>query len=263
MIFVSPESSIAFYILNFPVRWYGIFISSAMLAGVICCYFFMKKYEKDNISDVFVDFAPFLIIFSILGARLFYVVGEFDYYFKNPLEIFLINHGGLSIFGAIIFGILVTILFCKKNKINNSKFFDYIALFMPLSQAIGRWGNYFNQEAYGAPTNGFLKLFVDVQYRIPEFQNFNYFHPTFLYESFCDFIIFLVLMFVFFKFKTRKDGFIFYLYLILYSFVRFFMEFVRVDSVLNFGVLTIAQIISLVIFIVCTILITRLIKIKK
>ena len=201
LVIPSFNSTVAFYIFKYPVKYYGLCISLAIFCGLFLSYFLMKKKFDKIIVENFIDNSPFIILFSILGARLFYVIGDYKFYLNNLNEIFLINHGGISIYGAILFGIIYLVFYCKKKRISFWNLSDCLAVTMPLSQSIGRWGNYFNQEAFGIPANGFIKLFVDYQYRPFEFKTISYYHPTFLYESVLDFILFLVLLLFFLKFK--------------------------------------------------------------
>ena len=240
------NNPVAFMIFNFPVRWYGVALASSIFLGIFLGnYFILKKYSKFE-SDIFIDSIFPVVLSSIVGARLFYVLDEYEFYFKNPREIIMINHGGLSIFGAILFGILTLFFYLKFKKVAILKYFDIFALVMPLCQSIGRYGNYFNQEAFGLPTNGFLRLFVDEAYRPEEFLNFSFFHPTFLYESILNFLLFFVLLFIFFKTKKYRTGLIFSLYLIFYSLIRLFVESIRVDSIFNLGFLPVASFLSIV-----------------
>lgn len=248
-IIYPPKTPILGYIFDFPIRFYGLILAFCFLVGVLICYFLFKKKYGNLVAESFLDYSPFVIIFSLFGARLFYVIGLFDYYIHNPIEIILINHGGLSIYGAIIFGIIAMYYLKIKNKIDFLKHCDVIAICLPLCQAIGRFGNYFNQEAYGAPCNSFLKLYVEKYYRPEKYINNSFFHPTFLYEMIADLFIFLILITIFFKKTDIKSGSITCLYLIFYSFIRFFIEFLRIDSVLNIHYIPVAQIISVIIFI--------------
>jgi len=247
-IIYPPKTPIIGYILNYPVRYYGLIISICFFVGIFLCYklFLIKKTKTD--AEVFFDYSPFVILISLLGARLFYVIGSFKYYIYNPFEIFMINHGGLSIFGAIIFGIFSIFYFSKKNKFNFLLHCDVTAVCLPLCQAIGRFGNFFNQEAFGSPANNFIKLYVDEQYRPNKYSNFEYFHPTFLYESILDILIFVILLLFFLKNKKVKNGSIACLYLIFYSGARFIIESIRIDSVLSFANIPIAQIIAVLLF---------------
>ena len=263
MIINSPTSTIAFYIFNYPIKFYGLILTCAIVFGYFLSYFTFKKYNSKAETDFFEDLFPITVVFSIIGARLFYVIGEFSYYKNNLAEIFMVNHGGISIYGAIIFGILTIYFYSKFKKQNFKKYLDYFALFMPLSQAIGRWGNFFNQEAYGKPANGFLKLYIDKFHRTSENLDISYYEPTFLYESILDLIIFFILLFIFFKFKNKpnfKVGTIVLIYLILYSFVRIVVENLRIDSVLNVLDVPIASIISIIILSISAILLFILYK---
>ncbi|MBR5304165.1 MAG: prolipoprotein diacylglyceryl transferase [Candidatus Gastranaerophilales bacterium] len=247
LIITPPISPIFISFNHFAIRWYGLIMGFSFIIGIIFAYFLFKyKLNKYN-ANLFLDYSPLVIFCAIVGARLFYVLALFEYYFKNPIEIIMINHGGLSIFGAIFFGILSIYLLSKIKKFNFLKHLDVIAVIFPLCQAVGRFGNYFNQEAYGAPTNGFLKLFVSKEFRKPQFLDIEYYHPTFLYESILDLLIFIALL-ILFKGKT-KNGTIACCYLILYSIVRFIVEGIRIDSVLNIQNVPIVKIICIFTFI--------------
>lgn len=243
-----PQTAIVGYILNYPIRFYGLIMAFAFFVGIIVGYFLISKKYGKNEAELFFDYSPALIVFSIIGARIFYVLASFNYYFYNPKEIFMINHGGISIIGAIIFGFISIFALSKIKSFDFKKHLDVISIVLPLCQAIGRFGNYFNQEAYGKPTDGFIKLFVDKQYRYSVYSENFFFHPTFLYESVLDILIFVLLMVIFFKTKL-KNGSIACLYLILYSSVRYFIETIRIDSVLNIGNFSIAQIFCVIFFI--------------
>jgi len=247
IILYPPNTPIAFYFNNIAIRWYSIFLLLAILFGIGFIYNTLKlKYNK-QLADLFFDITPSIIITSIIGARFFYVIGDFNYYFNNPLEIILINHGGLSIYGAIIFGIFGFYFQCKKRNINFLKLIDVAALAMPMCQAIGRWGNFFNQEAFGLPSDFIIKMYITKQNRPIEFSNFEFFHPAFLYESILDVVIFIFLNIIYFK-KNTKRGTIFFLYLMLYSLTRILIENIRIDSVLNIFSIPVAILISILIF---------------
>ena len=232
----------------------------SILVGLHGCYFIIKKDLSKEIANDFMDFSWVLIIISLIGARLFYVIGLFDYYKKCPQEIIMINHGGISIYGAVVFGIMCLFFYSKIKKISFLKFADCIALIFPLSQAIGRWGNYFNQEAFGAPSNSFIRLFVDYRYRPIEYVNIDFYHPAFLYEFVLDLALFFILVFIFLKIKNLKYGTIFCLYMIGYGIIRIIVEYFRIDSVLYIFNLPVAQVIS---FVVIVIAIIKLYQIYK
>ena len=250
LIIPSPHSSIAFSIFDFQIKYYGIFLTAAIFTGLFFSYFLIEKRFSKQFSSDFIDYSPFLILFSIIGARLFYVLGDIDFYLDYPNEIICINHGGISIYGAICFAIISLFFYCKKTGKSFFKLCDCLAVVMPLCQAIGRWGNYFNQEAFGLPSDGFIKLFVDFKYRPMEYKNVIYFHPTFLYEGVLNLILFIFLLLIFFKAKNIKDGTIFSFYLIFYGLIRLLVESIRLDSVLNFNDIHVATIISFLIVLV-------------
>ena len=175
------------------IYYYTIFI---LLAIVSATYLIIKEARKQNIDkDFLIDTIYYVIIFGILGARLYYVIFEWGYYSKNPLEIFAVWHGGLAIHGGIIAGLIFILYYSHKNKVSNLKFLDIVVVGLILAQAIGRWGNFFNQEAYGAITTK-QEL---VNMHIPQFIingmyiDGNYYQPTFLYESILDLLGFVVL----------------------------------------------------------------------
>jgi len=249
----SPNSPILGYIFDYPIRYYGVIMSFSFLLGVFLIYQIFKNKLSKKDAEIFLDYSPLIIFFSIIGARVFYVLGDFEYYKLAPKEMFFINHGGLSIFGAIFFGFIALIIFSKIKKFNFWKHCDVIAIVFPLCQAFGRFGNYFNQEAYGRPYEGILKLYIGEQHRLSNLKDVSYYHPTFLYEAILDFLLFTFLLFLFSKNKKLKDGNITCLYLIFYSVIRFFIERIRIDSILNVAQVPIAQIIALLIFTISTI----------
>tara|TARA_Y100001978_G_scaffold197752_2_gene209099 strand:- start:8242 stop:8811 length:570 start_codon:yes stop_codon:yes gene_type:complete len=166
--------------------------------------------------------------------------------------------GGIAIHGALIGGFLAIIFFCKKKKIPLKTFLDIIMPSVILGQSIGRWGNFFNNEAFGIPTNLYWKLFIPIQNRPIVYINYQFFHPTFLYESLWNFLVFLILIYIFKKqnqVKIFHSGLITCLYIILYSFGRFWIEGLRIDSLCLGGFppsceggIRIAQFISIFLF---------------
>ena len=232
---------------------YAIFIVIAFILGILLC---KKDNGKYNIKfDDVLELLLFVIPISIISARLYFILFRLNYYIQNPSEILDIRNGGLAIYGGIIGAILTIVLFCKKKKINILDMCDYIAPNLPLGQAIGRWGNFFNGEAHGTETNSIFRM------GIMENGNYIQVHPTFLYESICTFIIFIIL---FTKKNNRKyTGQLTYLYFFLYSIVRAFIEGLRTDS-LMLGNFRISQILSIILSIVCgSILIYKRIKNKN
>lgn len=250
-------SRVAFTIAGIDIYWYAVLIVSAIVIGIIWS---LLKSGRYNIKfDTILDLCIFMIPISILCARAYYVIFNLNYYTSNPLEILDFRNGGLAIYGGIIGAVITIIVFCKIKKVNILNLTDYIAPIIPLGQAIGRWGNYINIEAYGTETNLPLKM------EIIENGVTKYVHPTFLYESVGNFILFLILLKIS---KNRKfSGQITLLYFIGYAFIRFFIEGLRTDS-LMIGNIRVSQLFSLIIFIICTVVYiviakNKIIKLKE
>ncbi len=242
MIFQSP-AQIAFEIFSLPVYYYGIVLAVSAFVGVYVSYIFYRKFYDAENAEKILEIAPFVVISGVLGARLYYCALSAEYYFTNPLQILNIREGGLSIHGMIIIGIISLCFLARYKKLAFLKLLDVFACGTALAQSIGRWGNFFNSEAYGTPTNLPWKLFIAPEYRVAEFAEFQFYHPTFLYESVFNFIIFLILFFLFKK-VSKTPGVIASIYLILYSIARIFVEQIRIDSVLDFMGIPIPQIAS-------------------
>ncbi|OQY10375.1 MAG: prolipoprotein diacylglyceryl transferase [Marinitoga sp. 4572_148] len=236
-------------IASLQIRWYGLLIATGVF---ISFYLANATAKKWNISEDDLSTAVMIgIIFSIIGARLYYVIFNWDIYSKIPSEIFKTWHGGMAIHGGILGALLSVYLYTKFKKnitFNFLKGLDLMAHVLPLGQAIGRWGNFFNYEAYGGPTKLPWKMYVPKDYRMPGYENFEYFHPTFLYESMWDLGIFLFL-FYYARNKKKFDGEIISLYLILYSAGRGWIELLRTDSLMFMGMKVAVLISILFIFI--------------
>lgn len=233
------------------IYWYGFFILLATLASLTISLYLAKLYKIK--TDIMIDLAFWLIISGLIGARLYAVLLEMPYFLANPLNIFKIWQGGLAIYGAIIGGLLALWLFTKKNKFSFFQLAGIIITALPLGQAIGRWGNYFNQELFGYPTALSWGIPIDLANRPLGYFNDKYFHPTFLYESLVSLLIFIILFifhYLIIKKNKANDSAYFLLlasYFLLYSILRFFTEFIRIDATpIIFG-LRFSQLISLVI----------------
>jgi len=227
------------------IRWYSVLI----ITGIFLSYCIARRRaEKEGVNPEHLDeVLVYGIIAGVIGARIYYVAFRWDYYSKNFSEIFKIWHGGLAIHGAIIAAILTGFLYTRLKKNVSFTFLQGLDIFtgvLPLGQAIGRWGNFFNYEAFGVPTNLPWKMFVPEKFRPMKFRNQDFFHPTFLYESLWDLFVFYALT-VYYRKYRKRFGEVTALYLILYSIGRFFIEGLRVDS-LMLGNYRIAKIISLV-----------------
>lgn len=225
-------SPIAFTIGGISIRWYGILISLGMFLGLYLALREIRRQGEDE--DRFVTLFLYAIPAAIVGARLWYVAfsGALDWYLAHPVEVLAIRHGGLAIHGGLFAGFLVGWLYTRKYRINFRKWADIIAPSIILGQAIGRWGNFFNQEAYGRETSLPWAMYIDGAYR----------HPTFLYESLWNLGVFAFLLW--WRRRRKFEGELVLWYFALYSLGRFFIEGLRTDS-LMLGPLRVAQLISL------------------
>jgi phosphatidylglycerol---prolipoprotein diacylglyceryl transferase len=243
--FMSPGEEI-FHLGWFRLKWYGLLIASAVLIGVNLSMRLAKQRNID--SEAIADLSIWLVLAAIPAARLYYVAFEWQSYAQHPDRIIKIWEGGIAIHGAIIGGSIAAMIFAKLKQISFWQLADVVAPSLALGQAIGRWGNFFNSEAFGSPTDLPWKLYIPKESRPFAYANSEYFHPTFLYESLWNLLVFTILMWLFVN-NTRhhrlKAGSIFLVYLVAYSIGRFGVEALRTDS-LMFGSLKMAQAISLV-----------------
>lgn len=231
---------------SLALRWYGLLIAAAVLIGVTLSQYLAKRRNIN--PDLIADFAIWLVIAAIPSARLYYVLFEWEEYAQRPEDIVAIWKGGIAIHGAILGGILAAVIFARFQKISVWRIADVVMPSVILGQAIGRWGNFFNSEAFGAPTDLPWKLYIPPANRPPQYINYEYFHPTFLYESLWNLMVFALLMYLFFwglRHPGRyKVGTIALVYMIAYSSGRVWIEGLRTDS-LMLGSLQIAQMVSL------------------
>jgi phosphatidylglycerol---prolipoprotein diacylglyceryl transferase len=235
--FVSPGENI-FPVGWFPLKWYGVLIATAVLIGINLSMRLAKSRQID--PELIADLAIWLVLGAIPAARLYYVAFQWRTYAPNPIDIVKIWEGGIAIHGAIIGGSIAAIIFAKLKQVSFWQLADIVAPSLALGQAIGRWGNFFNSEAFGARTDLPWKLYIPSQD--------DYFHPTFLYESIWNLLVFTILMWLFIddsRHHRLKAGSLFLVYLIAYSIGRFGIEGLRTDS-LMLGSLRIAQVVSLI-----------------
>jgi phosphatidylglycerol---prolipoprotein diacylglyceryl transferase len=225
------------------VRWYGLLIAIAVLVGL---WLSQRLAERRQINPELVgDLAIWLILGSIPVARLYYVLFEWNYYGQHPDQILAIWRGGIAIHGAILGGTLAALIFSRLKKCSFWRLADVVAPSLILGQAIGRWGNFFNSEAFGSPTNLPWKLLIPEGNRPKGYESIAYYHPTFLYESLWNLMAFGLLMTLFLQVPKAKRGTIFLVYAIAYSCGRLWIEGLRTDS-LMLGPLKMAQIVSLI-----------------
>ena len=246
-------NSVAINIGSINIYWYAILIVSAFIIGIIFCKKDDGKYyiKFENILELMIILIPI----SIISARIYFILFKLDYYLQNPIEIFDIRNGGLAIYGGIIGAVIAIVIYCKKKKIPILDMTDYLVPYLALGQAIGRWGNFFNAEAHGTETTNIFRMGIIENGRYIEV------HPTFLYESICNLIIFITLYLL--RNKRKYKGEITYLYLALYGIVRAIVEGLRTDS-LMLGNFRISQVLSIVLFVIFTIiLIFKELKYKK
>ena len=232
--FLPEPNPIAFTIIGLEVRWYGICIAVAILTGLFIAY---NRAPRHGIpQERIIDLALISLPMGIIGSRLYYVLFNWEQYADDFFKIINTRAGGLAIHGGLIFGLLAAAICCRLWRISPLNLLDLTVPSIALAQAIGRWGNYFNQEAHGGPTG--LPWAIEI--------NGEMVHPTFLYESVWCFTLFFVLLLI--DNRRSYTGQTFLLYGILYSVERFFVEQLRTDS-LMLGPFKTAQIVSAAVFI--------------
>jgi phosphatidylglycerol:prolipoprotein diacylglycerol transferase len=225
------------------IRWYGLLIATAVLLGTTLAH--REAIRRGEDPDKVLNAIVLTVLASLVGARLYYVAFNWDYYGANPGKIVAVWEGGLAIHGGLIAGALATLLYCWRAALRLPITTDIMVPGVAIGQAIGRWGNFFNQEAFGVPTTLPWKLYIDPYHRPPHLANFDYFHPTFLYESLWNLLVFLLLWFGLRKRLQAKPGALTLCYLGMYSIGRFFVEGLRIDS-LMLGDLRVAQVVSVI-----------------
>ncbi len=237
---------IAFRLFGVNVYFYAICIVTGIVVALLLSY---RSKEKFGIpfDFLFESLIPSISI-GLIGARIYYIAFNWKNSHLSLTEVFDLRNGGLAIYGGLIAGMLVVLKKCKKAKINPFDFLDYVVPFIAIAQSIGRWGNFFNQEAYGTETTHLFRMGIST----PE--GYQEVHPTFLYESISTLLIFILLRILQ---KNRKfKGQIFYFYLFLYAGIRMVIEGIRVDS-LMFQNFRVSQILSGAIFVFSSIMLLK------
>lgn len=225
-----------FTIFGIKIYFYALIIITGALLGA----FLISKIAKRKGADpeMIWDILPWVLIAGIIGARLWHVltppasmlVDGQNPYFIRPLDILNIRNGGLGIPGAVMGGVLALWLYCRKHKTSFTAWLDMIAPGLALAQAIGRWGNFFNQEVYGLPSKLPWAIKIDAAHRLPEYATVETYHPTFLYEFIWNILNMLALLWISKKFGDKlKSGDVFLIYLIIYPVGRFLLEFIRIE----------------------------------
>lgn len=250
--------SIAFRLFGINVYWYGIIMAVAILSGTLLVDYIGKKEGLG--SDLFNDFVLYALPFALIGARLYFVVFHWKYYFFNWWEIINIRQGGIAIYGAVIASVVVALIYTKKKKVSFLHFADVAVLGLLLGQAIGRYGNFVNKEAYGRGTRSFFAMalakneakgpftqsVLEHQVTFTQFGDQVYLlvHPTFLYESCWN--LGLLLLLLGYRKHRKCNGELFFLYLIGYGIGRFWIEGLRTDQLLLWGTgMPVSQIVAI------------------
>lgn len=249
---------VAFSFGIFTFHWYGLIIALAVLAGLGTSIWQTRIYRER--SEPAIDLVIYGVPVVIILARIYYVLVNYPLFLDNPFEVFYIWHGGLAIHGALLGMLLVLYLYTRINRLSFWRWADIVAPGMVLGQAIGQWGNFINQEAFGYPTSVPWAIYIDYVYRPAGYEQYDFFHPTFLYSFGWNFLVFLLLLgviFYRFRFKNFRDGNVFLLYLCLYSLGKFFIEGLRLDSEMCTG-FRIAQIISAIVILLSLLFFIRL-----
>ena len=244
---IQPLDPIALSLGPIQIHWYGLIIGAAIALGL---YLVVRESNKRGLDkDLFIDLLLWAIPIAILSARAYYVIFEWDYYSQNPGQIIAIWKGGLAIHGALIGAIITAYVFTKKRNVSFWQVADITAPSLILGQAIGRWGNFMNQEAHGGEvTRAFLENLLLPEWIINQmYINGVYYHPTFLYESLWNILGFILLLVL--RRVNLRRGEIFLTYLIWYSIGRFFVEGLRTDSLMLTESIRMAQFISILLIV--------------
>ena len=243
-------SPVAFKLGSLSVKWYGVIMAVAIILAVSMAIVEGRKRQIE--SDDFMDLLLWAVPIGYVGARIYYVIFEWNYYSQHLDQIIAIWNGGIAIYGGLLAGLAVLLVFCYKRMLPPFLMLDVITPGVMAAQILGRWGNFINQEAHGGPTTlAFLQSlhlpnFIISQMKIGGI----YYQPTFLYESFFNLIGLLIILFLRHKKHLFKQGEIFMLYLAWYSVVRFFVEGMRTDSLYLMGSIRVSQMLSVILLIV-------------
>ena len=247
------------YIIG-KLPWYGALISAGVIAALLLC---MREEKRRGLKeDTIIDLAFWAIPLALVGARIYYAVFNWQAFSDDPLSVFRIWEGGIAIYGAIIGGLIGVLIFSKRRKMNPFTLTDIIVPGLALAQGIGRWGNYFNMEAYGREITNTSLQFFPIGVQIPGGSGYTWHMATFFYESCWDIAVFAALWFIIRK-RSQHPGTLTLWYLLLYGIGRSIIEGLRTDS-LMMGPLRVSQVLSLVLMVLSGgLLIFRAIKHQK
>jgi len=239
--FASP-GAIAFQVGPLSIRWYGVIMAAAVLLGATLAY--REASRRGQAAEHLLNLVVAAVLVGVVGARLYYVLFNWDYYSVRPAKILALWEGGLAIHGGFISGTFAVAAFWRSVRLAMPVVLDILTPGVALGQAVGRWGNFFNQEAFGAPTSLPWKLYVEPAYRPPELAGVEYFHPTFLYESLWNLAVFAVLWFGLRRRLEKQPGALALCFVGLYSMGRYAVEGLGLDSLMLHGIRA-AQAVSL------------------
>lgn len=228
----SPADPVAFAHFGAEIRWYALFMVAGIVAGIVLSRYLATRLDLD--PNWLLDTAPWVVLASIVGARAYYVVLRGGYFIHHPSDAINIRLGGMAFHGALLAGTLTFALFCWRSRKPFWRWSDAIMPGVALAQAVGRWGNWANQEAFGTPTQLPWGLWIDPAHRPTQFAAFERFHPTFLYESVFDLANAAFLSWLALRIRRSRllvEGDVLAIYLINYGLARFFIERLRTDSV--------------------------------
>lgn len=246
-------SKIAFSVFGIEIYNYAICIVSGIIIALFLCKISKEKFNIDN--DIVLENCIVGLIFGIIGARIYFVLFNLEYYYKNILEVLNFRDGGLAIYGGLILGTIAILINCKIKKVDILNLLDYIVPYVAIAQSIGRWGNFFNVEAFGEETSSIFRMGIETVEK-----GYIEVHPVFLYESILTFIIFLLLTNL--QRKRVFKGQILLNYCLFYSGIRIILEGLRVDSLMLFN-FKISQILSIIIFLVSIFILYKRLKDTK
>jgi phosphatidylglycerol:prolipoprotein diacylglycerol transferase len=227
----SLSDPVAFSLFGIDVRWYAVFILTGIAVAIAIMHVLARRRAMD--PEFILDIAPWVVLGGIVGARLYYLLLKFDYYTEHPDRALNIRLGGLTIHGALAGGILVFAWFCRRRNQPFLAWADIVIAAVPVGQAIGRWGNWANQEAFGTPTDLPWAVRIDPANRPAEYAEYATFHPTFLYEGILDLLIAGVLIWMVLRMprsRGLREGDALWTYLVLYGIARLAIESMRTDS---------------------------------
>lgn len=227
----SPADPVAFRLFDLAIRWYAVFILAGIVAAVWLIRALARRRGMD--PDFPLDAAPWVVLAGIIGARLYYITLRWDFFVANPSQMLNIRLGGLTIHGAMVGGVVVLVLLCRRSGQSFLAWSDLIVAGVALGQAIGRWGNWANQEAFGTPTDLPWGVAIGPARRPNAFASAERFHPTFLYESVFNLVNAVLLSWLVLRLprsRFLREGDVLWIYCILYGVARLLVERIRTDS---------------------------------